>query len=93
MHQAKEQTAPTVWTENEVADFLQVKNFTLRKWRREGGGPPFVRCGERLIRYTPADVHAWLSKNSFGSSAHELGSPQTPAKQSGQGPAKLISES
>lgn len=93
MHPGKEQTAPTVWTEDEVADFLQVKNFTLRKWRREGGGPTFVRCGGRLIRYTPADVHAWVNANRFGSIAHELGSTQILAKQNGHGSAKQILES
>jgi predicted site-specific integrase-resolvase len=59
-------------TEAELAKNLQVKIFTLRKWRREGGGPLFVRCGGRLIRYFRRDVERWLSSNRYANSAQEL---------------------
>jgi excisionase family DNA binding protein len=59
-------------TEEEAAALLRVKRFTMRKWRREGGGPRFIRCGGRLIRYIKTDIDDWLSKNSFSSHAAEL---------------------
>ena len=61
-----------ILTENEAAALLRVKRFTMRKWRREGGGPRFIRCGGRLIRYIKTDIDAWLDDNKFGSNAHEL---------------------
>ena len=61
-----------ILTENEAAALLRVKRFTMRKWRREGGGPRFIRCGGRLIRYIKTDIDAWLDDNKFGSAAHEL---------------------
>ena len=30
----------------------------LRKWRREGKGPPFIRYG-RSVRYRLSDLRAW----------------------------------
>jgi excisionase family DNA binding protein len=59
-------------TEEEAATLLRVKRFTLRKWRRTGGGPRFIRCGWRLIRYVRSDIDEWLNDNKFGSNAHEL---------------------
>ena len=59
-------------TEEEAAALLRVKQFTMRKWRREGGGPRFIRCGGRLIRYIKTDIDDWLSKISFSSHAAEL---------------------
>jgi excisionase family DNA binding protein len=59
-------------TEEEAATLLRVKRFTLRKWRRTGGGPRFVRCGWRLVRYARTDIDDWLSYNKFASNAAEL---------------------
>jgi predicted site-specific integrase-resolvase len=61
-------------TEAEVANWLKVKIFTLRKWRREGSGPPYFRCGNRLIRYSPDDVASWMNEKRFSSMANELSS-------------------
>ena len=61
-----------VLTETEAAALLQVTRFALRKWRRSGLGPRFVRCGGRLIRYMQADIDSWLSQRKFNSNAHEL---------------------
>ena len=72
MEDKRTQPQPTIITEEEAATLLRVKQFTMRKWRREGGGPPYIRCGGRLIRYTRNDVIGWLADNKFGSNAHEL---------------------
>lgn len=48
-------------TEQEAARALHVSVSLLRKWRREGKGPKFVRLEQRLIRYDLADLRSWLS--------------------------------
>jgi len=72
MNDKQIQAQPVIITEEEAASLLRVKRFTMRKWRREGGGPPYMRCGGRLIRYIKNDVLGWLANNKFGSNAHEL---------------------
>lgn len=63
---------PVGFTEAEAAGYLGLKVYTLRKWRREGSGPEYIRCGARLIRYMQADINGWLVQRKFHSNAHEL---------------------
>jgi predicted DNA-binding transcriptional regulator AlpA len=51
-----------LFTEPETAYRLGVSVSGLRKWRREGTGPPFIRMG-RLVRYSALDIKAWLLAN------------------------------
>ena len=46
-------------TEQEVADYCKVSVRTVKRWRAEGTGPPFLRAG-RQVRYRKRDVDAWL---------------------------------
>jgi len=46
-------------TEHEVAEVLAVDVTTLRRWRREQAGPPYVRMGT-CVRYDPVELHAYL---------------------------------
>lgn len=48
-------------TEAEVAELLKVSVGTVRRWRREGIGPPVLWAGGRP-RYRRADVDAWLQR-------------------------------
>ena len=68
---------PVGFTEAEAASYLSLKVYTLRKWRREGSGPEYIRCGARLIRYMQADIDSWLDRRKFHSNAHELSSTTT----------------
>lgn len=61
-------------TDDSVSHTLGVKISTLRKWRREGGGPPWVRLGKRLIGYLESDIQAWLAGQRYNSTADELNS-------------------
>jgi hypothetical protein len=47
-------------TEQDAAEPLQVDLSTLRRWRREGAGPPCLEIG-RQVRYRPAAVERWLT--------------------------------
>jgi predicted DNA-binding transcriptional regulator AlpA len=44
----------------EAASYLRVSRSTLAKWRMSGIGPPFHRCGTRLVYYFQHEIDAWL---------------------------------
>ena len=50
-------------TEGEVAAVLQCTKSALRRWRREGRGPRYVRVG-RLIRYRQPDLELFIEENA-----------------------------
>ena len=47
-------------TEQDAAELLQVPLPTLRRWQREGKGPPCLHIG-RQVRYRQAAVQRWLT--------------------------------
>ena len=55
-------------TEEELAGLLNCSRATLARWRCYGGGPPFIKVGERAVRYRLQEVEAWLA---VGQSARE----------------------
>ena len=48
-------------SQREAARLLASSVATLRRWRRSGDGPPWVRLGERLVRYDMADLRRWVA--------------------------------
>jgi excisionase family DNA binding protein len=44
----------------EAAQYLRVSRSTLAKWRMRGEGPPFHRCGPRIVHYYKEEIDAWL---------------------------------
>jgi predicted DNA-binding transcriptional regulator AlpA len=58
------EVANPVLTEKELAQRLRASLSLLRKWRRDKKGPPYLRLGDKLIRYSAADVQAWLAGQS-----------------------------
>ena len=46
-------------TDREATAFLNLSRKTLYFWRRAKKGPPYVRYGERAIRYLRSDLEAW----------------------------------
>ena len=56
----------TLWSPEELAEALGVKEQTLADWRNARTGPAFIRTskGQRggRIYYTSAAVTAWLSR-------------------------------
>jgi DNA repair protein RadD len=53
----------------EAAEVLNVSVSTLRRWDREGKLPALRPGGARLIRYRPADLHAFTQGESHALSA------------------------
>jgi predicted DNA-binding transcriptional regulator AlpA len=47
-------------TETEAAQRIGRGAATLKRWRSEGYGPPFIRIGGRTPRYRLEAVEAWL---------------------------------
>jgi predicted DNA-binding transcriptional regulator AlpA len=46
----------------EVADYLQKTEKTLRNWRNLGIGPPYIKVEGGAIRYRWSDVEKWLAR-------------------------------
>lgn len=70
-------------TERLVAELLNVSPSTLRKWRSEGGGPPFVKlCG--AIRYRDGDLRVWVESclipSGVGATSVESEAPMVEAR-------------
>ena len=49
--------------ETQVAQLLCCTKSALRRWRREGRGPRFVKIG-RLVRYRQEDVEDFINQNT-----------------------------
>jgi predicted DNA-binding transcriptional regulator AlpA len=45
--------------DNEVASVLKVSPQTLRNWRSQQKGPPYLKLG-RAVRYQPEDLVEWM---------------------------------
>ena len=50
---------PVTMNDQQVAEYLNMSAASLRKWRRLGGGPKFLKIG-RAVRYRREDVETWL---------------------------------
>lgn len=52
-----------LWDIGDVSRFLRVPVQTLYAWRKQHVGPPAARVG-KYLRYDPAEVRAWLAKQT-----------------------------
>ena len=59
--ETKPENEPPLWNTSLTARHLGVSTGTLRRWRAAGVGPPARKLGN-LVRYRPADVHAWVEE-------------------------------
>ena len=57
-------------TTKDAAHMLGLHPDTLRRLRRIGGGPRFVRIG-RAVRYRADDIEVWAATRTFTSTADE----------------------
>jgi excisionase family DNA binding protein len=58
-------------TDAQLCELLHVDARTSLRWRRDGGGPPFVRVGLRRVLFRRADVETWLAARTFAHRAAE----------------------
>ena len=47
----------------EAAQQLRVSRQTLAKWRLQGFGPRFIRCGRKIL-YRAEDIALWLNSRT-----------------------------
>lgn len=48
-------------TTGKLAEFLNISEQTLNKWRWEGKGPRFMKLGSRVV-YDQTEVEAYLAQ-------------------------------
>lgn len=58
-------------TDAQLCERLHINARTSMRWRRDGGGPPFVRCGARRILYRASDVDSWAAARTYAHRAAE----------------------
>lgn len=56
---------PIAYTEAQVEALTGLRARTLQRWRWEGHGPRFVKCG-RCIRYPAEDLRQWINSQPGG---------------------------
>ena len=61
-------------TTAQTAALLGLQAQTLRKWRLQGLGPPYVRLGDgpgARVAYRQGDIDAWVAARVYTSTAAE----------------------
>lgn len=58
-------------TDAQLCGLLHVDGRTTLRWRNAGGGPPFVRVGDRRVLYRRRDVETWIARRTFAHRAAE----------------------
>jgi hypothetical protein len=58
-------------TAAEVANILRVTTQSLKLWRKNGGGPPWVKVNNTSVRYYETSLYKWL--NCECNPLHSLG--------------------
>lgn len=60
-----------VLNEAETAAYVGLSERQLQRLRAQGGGPQFVRLGDRRVGYCVEDLDAWLQARKFQSTSAE----------------------
>jgi predicted DNA-binding transcriptional regulator AlpA len=58
------------YTAEQLAEHLQISPVSLEKWRRQGGGPDYIKVG-RCVRYASSAVDAWLEQRTVSDAVVE----------------------
>jgi len=56
---------------HELAKALSVSEPTLERWRRQGLGPPFIKVGNKRIRYPITELDLWVRKSLINQDSAE----------------------
>jgi predicted DNA-binding transcriptional regulator AlpA len=57
--------------QDSASQLLNISKRTLERWRRDGGGPAFVRAGLRRVLYDGAEIQRWAATRTFAHHAAE----------------------
>jgi hypothetical protein len=55
----KKATAPVYLNDRDAAAFIAMRPQTLRNWRQDNKGPPYIKVG-RAVRYSVVDLIAYM---------------------------------
>ncbi len=58
-------------TTEQVAELMMTHPNRLKNLRHRGEGPPFLRLGERSIRYPEDKLRAWIEAETASASGGE----------------------
>jgi predicted DNA-binding transcriptional regulator AlpA len=61
-------TAIKLLTNAQTAELMGLRPSTLEIWRLQGKGPPYRKIG-RLVRYSEAEVLAWIDDQIYTSTS------------------------
>jgi predicted DNA-binding transcriptional regulator AlpA len=56
-------------TPAEAAEMLGIAVATLAIWRTRGFGPPHMKFGGRMVRYSESDVRVFIERRTFQNTA------------------------
>lgn len=71
-----------VYTTEQVAELLQVSVSTLKRWRREGIGPAYVKPGGgAVVLYTKEGIDRWIAQGSVATKNQGILSALAPAME------------
>lgn len=57
---------PRLLRPEQVCDVLDVSEKTLKNWRSQGVGPPFLKINNGAVRYSERDVETWIREQRRG---------------------------
>ena len=80
-----EEPPSRVMTTRQAASFLGLAEKTLANWRVNGGGPRFLKYGQRSVRYRSADLLAF-QEACIRTSTSESGRALTARTSHAEGP-------
>ncbi len=67
------QDKPAFVDTSTAAALLSLHKDTLRRLRRVGGGPKYIRVpGTSAIRYDVEELRRWMAQQSYASTAEEM---------------------
>lgn len=64
INNAAMQVATDLLTPSAAAEHLGIAHCTLAAWRQRGTGPSHLRLGYRTVRYSRAELDAWIASRN-----------------------------
>ena len=55
------QSQDRLMTSTEVANILRVSSQSLKMWRKNGTGPPWIKVNQTTVRYSQNSLYKWLN--------------------------------